>query len=642
MIRHESTDCKAIKKEKILIICSCLNENIYLQQNVVMVSQFIDELIADYDITILTSRDTVYLIAPNCVKIVASKINVRTILKVLKEEKIRKIIPIDCSLKMISDVRKKYKIENFFHSFFNANKSVSSFRKKAKDVGFIVKRKISQKKTMRSLCFLLIKDNFGNQIVLDSLEIFYVNDKKVFVSDINLEVSQQRRIKQLVDNFGELLCITGYPYTLKLSISEDGDVYYNEVVYGFTDELIFSLQRQRINLAKMLLDIKKRKSVFYSKKQSTLMVSVDYSTYFYVDFNANFFKSWFYAKDIANKVVYNKIEGFIAPNTLNDIHVFDCTTDLMQLKSIDFHTYSDFILISMGQEFIDDINNQLFFCKICNLLAETTGRKLLLLTKTMLPIFQILKNCHIVIGDYVEEKNFRKILDKYKIKSAYVLYTTDNLPLLNLLVRFNIKVYCADKSKDTPFRDQEESLIDFCNLIGVPCKYERFHSDEIIVYFSCILDNHKNIALSTISSEKFYGMTNSKCYFYPSIRMDYDFEDKAKEIISVIIDNIKYYGLLTIAFIYKDGEMYVNHIYVNTVLFSVFFHKDDMDTFYKICLASICEKNISPMLQKSKFGDLPKFYQKICFKHIDKQFIELDGVTKNKVFKKYSSLFGDK
>ena len=121
MIRHESTDCKAIKKEKILIICSWLNENIYLQQNVVMVSQFIDELIADYDITILTSRDTVYLIAPNCVKIVASKINVRTILKVLKEEEIRKIIPIDCSLKMISDVRKKYKIENFFHSFFNAN-----------------------------------------------------------------------------------------------------------------------------------------------------------------------------------------------------------------------------------------------------------------------------------------------------------------------------------------------------------------------------------------------------------------------------------------------------------------------------------------------------------------------------------------
>ena len=642
MIRHKSTDYKSIKKEKILIICSCLNENIYLQQNVVIVNQFIEELIADYDITILTSRDTLHLIATNCVKIVTSGINVRTILKVLKEEKIRKIIPIDYSLKIISDVRRKYRIENLFHSFFNANKSVSSFRKKAKEAGFIVKWKISQKKTMRSFCFLLIKDNFGNQIVLDSLEVFYVNDKKVFVSDINLEVNKQRRIKQLVDNFGELLCITGYPYTLKLSISEDGDVYYNEVVYGFTDELIFSLQRQRINLAQMLLDIKKRKSIFYSKKQSTLMFAVDYSTYFCVDFNSNFFKSWFYIKDIANKVVYNKIEGFIAPNTLNDIHVFDCTTDIMQLKSIDFHTYSDFILISMGQEFIDDINNQLFFCKICNLLAETTGRKLLLLTKTMLPIFQILKNCHIVIGDYVEEKNFRKILDKYNIKSAYVLHTEDNLPLLNLLLRFKIKVYCADKSKDMPFRDQEESLIDFCNLIEVPCKYERFHSDEIMVHFSCILDNHKNIALPTISSEKFYGITNSKCYFYPPIHMDYDFEDKVKEIASVIIDNIKYYGLLTITFIYKDGEMYVNHIYVNTVLFGIFFHKDDMDMFYKICIASICEKNIAPMLQNLKFGDLPKFYQKICFKHVDKQFIELDGLTKNKVFKKYSNLFGDK
>ena len=88
--------------------------------------------------------------------------------------------------------------------------------------------------------------------------------------------------------------------------------------------------------------------------------------------------------------------------------------------------------------------------------------------------------------------------------------------------------------------------------------------------------------------------------------------------------------------------MYVNHIYVNTVLFGIFFHKDDMDMFYKICIASICEKNIAPMLQNLKFGDLPKFYQKICFKHVDKQFIELDGLTKNKVFKKYSNLFGDK
>ena len=104
MIRHKSTDYKSIKKEKILIICSCLNENIYLQQNVVIVNQFIEELIADYDITILTSRDTLHLIAPNCVKIVTSGINVRTILKVLKEEKIRKIIPIDCNLKMISDL----------------------------------------------------------------------------------------------------------------------------------------------------------------------------------------------------------------------------------------------------------------------------------------------------------------------------------------------------------------------------------------------------------------------------------------------------------------------------------------------------------------------------------------------------------
>jgi hypothetical protein len=123
---------KIVKKDKILIICSCIQKNLFLQQNIIFVNQFIDKLKEKYEIVILTSRDTLMLIVPDYVKIIIQNISKKNIYQILKKEKINKIIPIDLGdFDKNKDFNLKYKkVDNFFSSFFSSKYNNRFFFKK--------------------------------------------------------------------------------------------------------------------------------------------------------------------------------------------------------------------------------------------------------------------------------------------------------------------------------------------------------------------------------------------------------------------------------------------------------------------------------------------------------------------------------
>ena len=630
------------KKEKVLIVYSCLQDNAFLQQNIVIICQFVEHLCDNYDVTILTSRATLKLIVPSCVKVIVCGVNEKSISMALRTEKIGKIIPIGCGLKLISSVCSKCKVYNFFDSFLSAKKSKRHFKKLAKKAGFCVKKiPVSAKKMMNSICFTLIKDCFNNQIVLDAFNVSVINGKKVFRTNIAISAMVQRKIRQVIDNFGNLLSTKKYPYIVKLFVGNDDNIYFDNICYGLSDEVLFSLQRQMINIVKIMFDIDQKKHLFFHYNRSVSALSYDYNNSFFVNFTNEQNDENFNSLDTCFVDNY-KIGILESAKHSKHLSFFDCTNELKYLHTDTFKTYGEFIIVSLGNEFINDINSQLFFCKMCNSLSKKTEKKILLLTRTWLPIFQLLKNCHIVIGDFMNETNFKLILKKYSVKTAYISFCAENSKLSGFLQKFGIKVYCQKTDVDKFLFGDSEALVDFCNKIGCLCQYERFDSSEKIMYFSCIVDGHKNIAFPTITSVKFYGLVNANCYFYPALLIDYDVCDRIKKIAYDIIQENNSFGFLTVSFVYKNGDVYVHDICVNNAIFSLFFYVDRIQVLYDLLLQGMCGKAIDVAVRQNATEELPQFYQKICFEHVDRQIVELDGTTKKKVFLRYIKLFQDK
>ena len=202
------------KNENILIIYSCLQEFSFLTQNISIIYNFAKKLQDKYNIFIISSTDTLKITLDDDVKIITDKITEKNIIETIKKNNITKIIPIDCGFKIIDEVQKNVKVENLFSSFFDEYKSVKYFEKLAKISGFLqkprYKRNQNNKKNYKTLNFICIKDKFNNQIILDSFETYYLNEKKIFLNVLDINKDIKNSINQLVYNFGELLKITNY------------------------------------------------------------------------------------------------------------------------------------------------------------------------------------------------------------------------------------------------------------------------------------------------------------------------------------------------------------------------------------------------------------------------------------------------
>ena len=124
---------------------------------------------------------------------------------------------------------------------------------------------------------------------------------------------------------------------------------------------------------------------------------------------------------------------------------------------------------------------------------------------------------------------------------------------------------------------------------------------------------------------------------------NYNLPEEIEDNAIKIIDRLNFSGMLNISFLYSKGDVFVNDISFNEASFNLLFFQGEIDVFFKVLIKSISGKQIdNEMLIKERKRVIPQFYQKICFKHFDGQFLEFEDTTKEKIFRKYNRMFKQK
>lgn len=627
-----------IKKEKILIIYSSEQEISFLYQNIVFIKKIVERLDEQYDFYVLTSTDSLKLSLDKKVKIIVKKINTNSVIEIIKNEKIKKIIPIDCDNYLINNVQKHCKVENFFYSYYSGYKNKQYFKNLAKQSGFNIK-KVSNKEKRDFRCFniVAIKDNFGNQVVLDCLESAKIDDKFLFCSFINLKKEIKLQIKQIIDNFGSLLNITNYLYTIKFFINNKNEIIFNNITYGLTNESLFSIQNQQLNIVDMMIKIYNNFSFFKDINNKYIALSFNYNSSLKIDY----FNDLKYRQILTTqKNIQENAKLCKFLNRVNkDIIHFRNYNYLKKNDNIKFKAFGEYMLICIGDEFLTNINYQIVFYKICELLKKQTDKKILLLTKYITPFVSYIDNIDIVLCKTYTEQTINDILDIYNVKTAYITPSSSTLNLIEKLQKECVKIYGQDKNEEKLLSLNEECLIDFCNKIETLCQYVKMDETDRIINVYCITDKHKNIVYKNITSKVFQGKINSICHLNPFIKINYDLEKDINDIVNKVVDNLKSFGLLTISFIYKKGDLYINNISVQNNPMIFFISNVCNDIIYDILIQSLIGKNIDTFSKQNIQADNPKFYQKICFERVDKQIITMENITKEKVIKDYNLKF---
>ena len=614
-------------KEGVLIIYSCLQTNAFLQQNIVMVNQFINELKNKYNITILTSRDTFKLIMTKEINVVVDKITYKTITAVIRQHKIKKIIPMDCSLKIITRVMKNEAVQNLFTSFHQARKSAKMFQKQASSVGFLTIGNNDVANDGKYLCVTAIKDSFGNQIILDYIETKEQNGQTIFYSHITLNATIQHSLCDLIKKFGNLLTINNYPYMIKLRCTKNGEVMFDDIHYGLTCEMIYSLQRQQINLPKMIIHIYNQIPVYHHISRDIYTSTRNYTEGFKVNFeygnatlqmmNGNF------------KSGVNKNKNVVCLENFNKIK---------KHNSNSLCVYGEFILVAFSEEFIFDINKQLLFCQTCNLLSRKANKKILLLTNNILPIFQLLDNHHCIVAETYNIKTLQRVLDNYSIQSAYIVQSACNTEILQWCKTKNIKILGFKNAKNAIQYINDDDVIDFCNNISVLCQPNRLDNHERLLCYCCVTDRYKNISTPTLTSCAFDGYLKTTCFLCPGETSNYNMNEIIDNIVLKIIDNINVYGIVSIVFIEKNSQLFVHKIIYNLDTLIFFMHSESIqkliNIFTDILLNNNTDKNVPhvDLLQKH-------FWKKICFQHLDKQVVKMEDLTIEKIKQHYARVF---
>ena len=629
------------KNENILIIYSCLQEFSFLTQNISIIYNFAKKLQDKYNIFIISSTDTLKITLDDDVKIITDKITEKNIIETIKKNNITKIIPIDCGFKIIDEVQKNVKVENLFSSFFDEYKSVKYFEKLAKISGFLqkprYKRNQNNKKNYKTLNFICIKDKFNNQIILDSFETYYLNEKKIFLNVLDINKDIKNSINQLVYNFGELLKITNYIYNIKVKVDNENNIYFDEINYGLNEETLFSIQNQQLDIVEIILKLYNKNIFHYNKNNHKIALSYDYKNSLNIHFCTSLEK-----KSLLHSNNDNDKSIFLKTNKLSNEMVFlKKDENLNIIKDNEINLLGEYILICLGDYGLENINIQIFFYRICTLLKKYTNKKILLLTKTISPLLYFFNQITVALCDNFTDKNINTLLKQKNIKNAYIVPSGSTFNLISKIAETKIKLYSQDIEEIELLCLNEDGLIDFCNNIDVLCQYIKMDKKEAIVNFYCITDNHKNVIFQQITSENYQGKVNTYCHLCPALFLDYSLQEKVIKTANSIIDNLKSYGMLNIVFLYKNGNLFVQNITINCSPMLLFISNANKNLLYKTLLDSMLKTSIKTYKTeyKEENDKKKKFYQKICFEKIDKQIIELDDITKERVVNKYIKKF---
>ena len=668
MVQSHCNMKKRIKKNNgnVLVIYSCQQEKLLLQQNVVFLHNYINILQNDnlqkyknVKIIFLSLTDTLK-IAINCINGIfyTEKITYKTIIKIIKKHNIKEIIPVIGDnivyneLNKIKNYINKQKIEIFYKNYFSINFDNNINIVKKSGFKYYNKREIRSKEKFIILNVVAVNDLYKNQIILDIFESGVINDnKKCFcnlLSSKALNIKNQilQKIKN-ISNFVETKCCI---YNIQLSFQNEKDIYFEKIDYGITEEVCFSINRQQINLAKIYKNIKEKIVFNFMVKNNIIAYTCNYKDNFNIGF-ANSKNEILRILTRENKIISNKnLINLFSNKTLNNVDnrkmLYYCNNKIFAIKSeINDIKYKniqilkdEYLLVILNDNVVDNVNYLSIFFNIINELQNILEKKIIFLTNKITPFLSLLSYNSLVFK-YNNINELNDIVNKFLIKKAFIFPTYSLKQEIDILEKNKIKLYCY-KSKDRLLINGNVNLENFCENNSIKYSSTNFNKSSIY-HFLCIKDHFNNVAYETIISSKLHSEYGVLYYQNPSEILDYNFIDKINKTSFKVLNEISSCGFIKISFFYNDGDLLLNDISfdINDVLYLL--NIENKNTFNHLLLSCLTNKNISNLIKdnnykKNKSGELNLY--DFVFQNQDKQFIKIRDYIKEKIFYKYKNI----
>lgn len=649
------------EKKNVLFVCSCLQSDLLLQQSIVLVNELISNLCENCNVFVLTNTDTLKLVLDDNVKFYVAKITEKSILEIVKKEKITQIFPILSDVKIekmmskiLQDKRNK-KLKIFHSDYLLSKHSKASFKTIAKKAGFTInnKKELDDLKDTQQFCAVCINDKCKNQIVLDIFEHAIVNSKKLFCAPVlSQTLAQKREISQILQNFGELIDIKNYPYCIHFSIDKNGSFQFDEIKFGITYEAIFAIQRQRLSLGAIMAKIAREIPCFYDQNKKCIAYAYDYENEMVINYAASQNEVIQLFEKDSMKVFAN---SSLARIFCQENDKKNKTTFIT--KSIDF-SYLNFpareedfvyeavsaaqisgqnILVFFDLESEKDISSQIVFIKLCQKLKEKTGKNLILLTKYNMPITTLAGFKYIHIYENLNAYSLHKILKQYNLKYAFLNQNREKEYIVNQLKNDNINIYGLDYNDSFLYREDSRSIGTLLEKFDI--RYEEKKVADNVFCFYCIKDEHSNVYLPTIVSSKFNGELGAVCNFYPAIFPNYDTEDDITTLADKILGNMHTAGIVEIVFGCKNGDIVVYDVSSQIKPELFFLHSLPISSIYATTTECLIGKNIDTIVRRNKVEENANCYQIVVFSLNDNQNVKIEDITSKKIFEKFKMIF---
>ena len=727
------------KYNNVLFICSGRQEDLILQQNCVFIQQFIEFVrnnaentfnsLLDSDIFykhslqantdkknfskkynktsffVLTDTDLLKSVLDDNVNIIYDKITFDNIRKILKQYNINTIVPAYGD-KLIDDIftneyfMQQQKYDVFFNSIYSGNYNQRYFNKIAKLSGFSVckRTKIINNERYRTFSIVAIDDLLGNQIVLDTISTAKRNEKSLFVSPIvntNIQTVLQQKILCLCKNMSSLLDVRGVIYCVRGFVDDKDKVVFQDLQYGFSEETVFTIQKQKVDIIELMSSIATKKIAYYDICR----------TFYTYSYNYRDTKQIFYAKNLNENIKLidntaiqvNQVritnrrlccifesnfgdvvreegkketkfqsmidaakDGFIISNNDNVLKQYYSAFKIKGQEDIFVNIPANednccyhknglvkvvdkYMLViyqpSVGSQKQNENNSDdVFFIRTCQQLALKTDKQVILVSTVMPPFLMLMDYKHVFMLPDIDENTIRNIINHFNIKKVMLKSIQGNTAIVNTVKKCGACIYGINYDCPAIYNKEPQTYISLCEKLGIQYSMSIDNHDQLFEFY-CISDGKNNFFAKTIAYRQVYGCINTNVLCFSGFFTNFSLEEQINEITEKILQNIKIRGLVCISYKYSDGI--VSLININTEITSALFYcrkEMEQNLFFEVLIKSLTgNHNIELESRKFEIQTQQKdiFYKRFIFQVDKKNTITLDGYTKKKIFERF-------
>ena len=665
--------------KNILFLYSGLQQKLFMQQSIVVIKQFIDEIREiqqckkETNFFILATTDLAKIFFDDDVVIIQDKITRSSILSAVKKYKIDAIISIvgdENNDKILNDTKllNKKGLNIFYKEFYIANRSKNHFENIAKRSGFYLNKgkTLKDRTYYKDFVVVAIKDKYNNQHILDFFSTASIGDEKLFFAPAFLNDITDNKMDELnskIQRFGELLSINNLIYTIGVSIDEDGRVIFNNIKYGLTNEAIFSLQRLQINIATITRKILERKVFFCPSNLQVIAYSYDYKNTFKINFAKRLEDCCLSANVVDKKNVSNKylVDRLIDNNQnkhnniyfsskkisthKNDIYVnfLSSIPDVWFNKIVDKQNDDRYVLMVLDREDVENCNNMAVFINICNGIREYTDKEVMLLCEFFPPMLSLVKFKHIIVVNNIDKNTIADIINNFCIKHIYSNIKQSNSYIVSVADELGVEMYGFDKRDVIFYNKNDESCDIFAKNIECNFKKNISNDDDVFDVF-CTCDKHNNSFFKIILSRHFAGDMEANYVCYPAFFENLEIQPKIEEYVERVLENVKTSGLIHIVCVYKNGELSILDISRTTSFYyfvlNAFVKKQ---VIINIIVKSLLGRKIDMDIRESRSILLSPyrnsiFYRTMIFSTLSNYSISISGYSNKHIKDRYKDM----